>query len=162
MKVVQADISYEDEYESYVKTCHEASLDYYDLAIDDPKAFLGQLVKNAEGIDLPESWVPCSTYFCIANGEILGSIRIRHGANDFIDNVIGHIGYETKPQSRGKGVAHKMLSFIASNVLDFTAYLICDRSNIASQKVIEKSGASFDAVLVNGSDELLRFTLNRT
>ena len=62
---------------------------------------------------LPDDWPKTSTFFCIENDEILGAIRFRHGTTPYIERVVGHVGYETKPTARGKGVA-KINAFLAA------------------------------------------------
>ncbi|MSP59265.1 MAG: GNAT family N-acetyltransferase [Myxococcales bacterium] len=57
----------------------------------------------------------------------------------------GHIGYDTVPSFRGRGVATEMLrqALPLARALGLTAVLItCDDTNAASIRVIEKNGGS--------------------
>ena len=144
MEIQLAHPSHQEMFARYMQICLESKLDYYELAEGNPKRFLSQLIANAQGQQLPEGWVPCSTYFAIQDGEILGAIRVRHGTDDVIANDIGHIGYDTKPSARGKGVASGLLDFVKTHVIDAPAYLICDQHNIASRKVIERAQGVWD------------------
>ena len=56
---------------------------------------------------------------------------------------LGHVGYETKPTARGKGVAKFMLSWLQQNVLTNSIIITCEADNIASQKLIESCGAHY-------------------
>ena len=103
MEIVTADISLGESFENYVTACLADNLEYYYLAKADPKTFLSELVDHAQGKNLPDGWIRCATFFCIQDREILGSIRVRLETNDFIENEIGHIGYDTKPLARGLG-----------------------------------------------------------
>ncbi|MBM7036675.1 GNAT family N-acetyltransferase [Vibrio ulleungensis] len=164
MDIVKAHHALEDAYVRYVNVCYAAGLDYYDIAIDDPKAFLSELIKHARGESLPDGWVRCSTYFCVEGGEIIGALRLRHQSNDFIDNVIGHIGYETHPQSRGRGVATAMLTHVRNKALEGQAFIICETTNKPSEAVMLRAGAVLDTTLVDADKgvELLRYKLSAT
>lgn len=70
----------------------------------------------------------------------MGAIRFRHGSNRDIQNVIGHIGYETLPAARGQGIATFMLKWVSANLVQDRAVITCDSDNIASKTVIEKCG----------------------
>ena len=70
-------------------------MEMYVAAQSDCEALLKKRIGYAKGEGLPEGWTPSSTYFCIEEGVILGSFRVRDGNNEYLENVIGHIGYET-------------------------------------------------------------------
>jgi predicted acetyltransferase len=127
----------------YAEECNSDGLDLYPLQENDCADYLKKQIAYSEGKELPIGWLPTSTFFCIESGVILGSIRIRHGTNDYITDVIGHIGYETLPIARGRGVATYMLEWVRNNVLEDTNIIICDLDNIASQKVIIKSKGEY-------------------
>ncbi len=157
MQIVAAHTGLTQAYIDYVAICQQQQLDYYD-DIGDVGEFLQQLVDNAEGRNLPDGWVPCETYFCIDNQQIIGSIRWRKGTTPFIENIIGHIGYDTHPQRRGEGVAKALLNYVKTR-LDVPVILCCDKSNIASQKVMSKCGAIELDPLAEQDATLLRFSL---
>ncbi|RWX52672.1 GNAT family N-acetyltransferase [Photobacterium chitinilyticum] len=140
MEIVLASSKYENEYCEYVLECHRHGIELYSDAVSDPKSYLQRVIANSEGRMLPEGWVPMSTYFCIENDRILGAIRIRKENNDYIRNVIGHIGYETRPSERGRGVAKALLLWLKENQLITEAILICSSDNGASRSVIESCG----------------------
>jgi len=68
---------------------------------------------------------------------------VRQGTNAYIEDVIGHVGYETRPSARGRGVAKFMLSTIQKIALTDDVMISCDPANLASRKVIESCGARF-------------------
>jgi predicted acetyltransferase len=54
----------------------------------------------------------------------------------------GHIGYSIRASERGKGYGTKMLKMVLPKVKELEidrALITCDDTNIASQKVIEKT-----------------------
>lgn len=143
MEIEKANLSHLDAFRDYVEKCVQDGLELYDGANLDSGAYLKKRIGYAEGIGLPEGWPPISMYFCVDSGKILGAIRIRHGFNEYINNVIGHIGYETLPLARGKGIATAMLQWALRNVVEDSAIISCDINNIGSKKVIEKCGGKY-------------------
>jgi predicted acetyltransferase len=125
------------------------------LALNDPESYLQNLIMDSENT---------STYLCIQDDVVLGAIRCRHHSNRYIENVIGHVGYETKPSARGKGVAKFMLSWLQKNVLTDNIIITCEVDNIASQKVIESCGAKYINQIYSPekNNDVKRFRLTRT
>lgn len=143
MKVIKANLSHLGAFKIYAARCFDDGLALYADAQGDADAYFKKRLSYAEGKELPDGWPPISMYFCIDSENILGAIRVRHGDNDYIKNVIGHIGYETLPEARGKGIASIMLNWVKLNVIDHSAILICNTDNVASKKVIEKCGGQY-------------------
>ncbi|MFM2484320.1 GNAT family N-acetyltransferase [Celerinatantimonas yamalensis] len=160
MRIVEPTQINNDEYVKYIQACWDEQLEYYAFAIIDPNAFLETLIGHAKGLYLPEGWGAYSTYFCVSDGEIQGAIRVRHQSNDYIENEIGHIGYETRKTCRRKGVAKFLLMHVKQHVLNEPAYIICRADNIASRKVIESSGAQYIDSQGEGEHQRLRYQLN--
>ena len=161
MDMVKADISHSSVFHHYVNACVEDRLDIYTGISDGSDAYLKRRIAYSKGDDLPEGWTPASTYFCLESGRIIGVIRVRHGTSPYIHDVIGHIGYETLSQARGRGIACHMLSWVQRNVLTESAIITCEIGNIASQKVIEKCGGQFLNTFYSEQDqqEVLRYQL---
>lgn len=162
MDIVKADISHSSAFHLYVIACIDDGLDIYTGISDGSDAYLERRIAYSKGEGLPEGWTPASTYFCIDSREILGVIRVRHGTSEYIHDVIGHIGYETKPQARGRGIASHMLSWVLHHVLTESAIITCESGNIASQKVIERCGGLFLSTFYSEQDqqEVLRYQLD--
>jgi len=160
MQFVEAHERYSAAYAQYLEVCRNEGLDYYTRNSDEAELFLKHVVSHAQGICLPEGWGSYSTYFCINTEEVLGTIRLRHSSNAFIENVIGHIGYETKPAARNLGIATFMLQHI-KELLTAPAILACSATNTASQKVMQNSGATYLDSHFNASEgrEITRYLL---
>ncbi|MFL7035099.1 GNAT family N-acetyltransferase [Vibrio lentus] len=161
MDMVKAALSHSTAFPHYVNACSEDRLDIYTGISDGSDAYLERRIAYSKGEGLPEGWTPASTYFCFESGRILGVIRVRHGTSPYIHDVIGHIGYETLPQTRGRGIASHMLSWVQRHVLSESAIITYERGNIASQKVIEKCGGQFLSTFYSEQDkhEVLRYQL---
>ena len=98
-----------------------------------------------EGRQLPDDWVPCSTYWLVnAAGEMLGSIDLRHSLDsELLRTWGGHIGYAVHPNHRRKGYATFMVREvfkIARGMGLMRVQITCDAENSASRGVIEKCG----------------------
>ena len=164
MDIVKADMAHSNAFHHYVQACIDDGLEIYTGISDGSDAYLERRIAYSKGECLPKGWTPASTYFCLELGRILGVIRVRHGTSPYIHDVIGHIGYETLLQARGRGIASHMLSWVQSHVLTESAIITCEIGNIASKKVIEKCRGQFLNTFYSEQDrhEVLRYQLDRT
>ena len=123
-----------------------------------------ELLRNwSAGINLPEGFVPGSTYWLVRDDStILGALSLRHRLNDTLREIGGHIGYAIRPSARSKGYATRMLSLALpkARTLGLHRVLItCTRENSASARVIEKNGGLLEAekpVVHKGKSFILR------
>ncbi len=164
MEVIEANLDLAPLLASYAKECLESGILKYSGVEQDPTAYLSGLVERSKAIsELPKGYLPSTTYYCVSNSEILGAIRVRKGTNANVENVIGHIGYETRPSARGKGVASFLLAWVRDHVVTDSVIVTCSIDNPASQKVIENCGGEY---LGNYTDEsegtVRRYRLART
>lgn len=143
MRVCLAEMKYLASYQQYLVECFSDGLQKYQAAALAPKSYLENIIAHEQGLKLPSDIPPTSSYFCLFNDEVVGTIRYRRGNSRFIDQVIGHTGYDTKPSARGKGVAKFMLSWLQTQLLTEDIIVTCEHNNIASQKVIESCGGKF-------------------
>ncbi len=140
MEVKKAQLALAPMLAKYAKECYAVGIVKYQDGERDPQGFITQLIEREQP---KEQDVPCATYYCIEQSAILGAIRVRNGHNDEIENVIGHIGYETLPTARGKGVATFLLSWIQQHILSEPVIITCSVDNLASQRVIEKCDGEY-------------------
>lgn len=85
---------------------------------------------------------PSTTYFAFVEEEIVGKVNIRHSLSDE-ESCCGHIGFGIMPLHRGKGFGFEILrlALIHCRTLGISpVLLVCERSNIVSQKVIQRNG----------------------
>ena len=74
-------------------------------------AMVQELLDAHNGINLPASWVPDSTYWLVTDhNRIIGAVNIRHSLTEHLFNAGGHIGYGIRPSERRKGYATKLLA----------------------------------------------------
>lgn len=101
--------------------------------------------KLAESHRRDESLVPKTHRWAVSEGQFVGRIAIHHELNDALRVSGGHIGYDTVPSLRGRGIATEMLrqTLPVARALGLTEVLLtCDDDNLASHRVIEKNGGS--------------------
>ena len=143
MRICLAEMKYLASYQHYLAECFSYGLQKYQAAALEPKSYLENIIAHEQGLKLLSGIPATSSYFCLINEEVVGTIRYRRGNSPFIEQVIGHTGYDTKPSVRGKGVAKFMLSWLQEQVLTEDIIVTCEHDNIASQKVIESCGGKF-------------------
>ena len=109
-------------------------------------AALPKMLAFSKGEDLPEGYVPDTTYFLWNEGEIVGQFRLRHYLNDALRRGAGHIGYYIAPPYRGKNLASEGLRLLLEKASDIVPekefYLRLRKGNLASLRVMEKNGGT--------------------
>ncbi|MBK7829269.1 GNAT family N-acetyltransferase [Nannocystis sp.] len=114
-----------------------------ELAEQDFAAFVAK--KLADANRSTTTAVPKTHRWAIAEDQFVGRIAIHHALNDALRIEGGHIGYDTVPSVRGRGVATEMLrqALPVARALGLREVLLtCDDTNTASVRVIEKNGGS--------------------
>ncbi|MGK5674316.1 GNAT family N-acetyltransferase [Micromonospora sp. URMC 106] len=90
------------------------------------------------------------TYRWIVDGDrVLGGIALRHGLNDFLLRIGGHIGYGVRPSARRRGLATWALGRMLgeARALGLARVLVtCEVDNVASARTIEHHGGVLEDV----------------
>ena len=95
------------------------------------------------GEQLPDGWIPCSTWFLEHGGELLGVLSLLHQLTEFLTRCGGHVGYAVRPSHRNRGYATRLLEVAVQRARERgidRVLVTCDVLNIASVRVIEKCG----------------------
>jgi predicted acetyltransferase len=114
-----------------------------EIAERDFAAFVAK--KLADSNRRTEALVPKTHLWAVAEEQFVGRISIHHDLSDDLRIEGGHIGYDTVPSFRRRGVATEMLrqALPLARALGVTEVLItCDDTNAASIRVIERNGGS--------------------
>jgi len=125
----------------------------------DFEAMLQFLDDNENGRNLPDGWIPSSTYWLIDDSRrVVGAVNIRHSLTDRLLNSGGHIGYGIRPSERRKGYATKLLA----QALEITKALgiahvlvVCDADNEASERTIRRNGGRQDASFMEDNGNVI-------
>ena len=77
----------------------------YNLSYDEYKEWLRTTDSHSRGIDLPEGWIPYTTYVLYVDDIPVGYGRVRHSSSDYLETVVGagNLGYGIAKEYRGKG-----------------------------------------------------------
>ena len=67
----------------------------YNLSYDEYKEWLQITDNNSRGIDLPEDWIPYTTYVLYIDDVPVGYGRVRHSSSEYLETVVGagNLGY---------------------------------------------------------------------
>ena len=119
---------------------------YHDVTKEEfANEVIPKLLKNSEGLDLPDGYVPDTYFFLWDDDKIVGLFKIRHYLNDFLRKGPGHIGYGILPEYRGKGYAKKGLILAIEKsreiIKEDELYLSVHKDNPASLRVQLSCGA---------------------
>lgn len=148
MQLIYPTIQYKD---SYLHAIEEADKDTnpFLTTIAGPKhnqsfeEFLKEKIDQANGMHLPEGWVPATELWLVDNEEFIGTVNIRHFLTEHLLRIGGHIGYWIRPTKRRIGYGKKILQLALAEAkrLGISKVLVtCDDTNIASAKIIEANG----------------------
>jgi len=105
--------------------------------------YIGRDSDNLVGKNLPDGWVPATTFWLIDHDSFIGHVQIRHTLNERLEEHGGHIGYAIRPAERLKGYGSKILELAlpeAKKIGIRMALIMCDDSNAGSARIIEKNG----------------------
>ena len=114
----------------------------------DFSAFVRRLRNHAIGVDLPEGWVPASTYWLVREGRVVGACGLRHSLTESLRDFGGHVCYGVRPSERRKGYATFMLRAMIAKARAMgteRVLVTCGAGNVASAGVIDKCGGLLDS-----------------
>jgi len=115
-------------------------------ALDDPAAFgayVARLLGERTETGCRDGFVPATTLWWADGEQFLGRLTIRHRLTPALETIGGHIGYDVRPSARRQGHATAMLAAalpIAASLGIPRALVMCDKTNVASRRVIETNG----------------------
>nr|WP_228517635.1 GNAT family N-acetyltransferase [Aliidiomarina indica] len=121
---------------------------------------LEKLEKFSTGKDLPEGYVPASTFWLVDRGEILGVSNLRHHLNDRIQRAGGHIGLGIRPTQRGKGLGIHLLSLTLEKAfaLGITqVHIHCHKHNEPSVRMILANGGRLESEIEDDGEIIQRY-----
>jgi len=128
-----------------------------EIAGQDFPAFVAKKLLDANRST--EAFVPKTHLWAIEDERFVGRISIHHHLTDALRLEGGHIGYDTVPSARGRGVATEMVrqALPVARALGLREVLVtCDDTNAASIRVIEKNGGQLRETKVLASSRPLK------
>lgn len=135
----------------------------YEEALKDFDDYINLLHANSKGLNVPQDWVPTSTFWLINEDNVVGVVRIRHREI----GSAGHIGYDISPNYRNKGYGTEILKLalkIAFEMGIHEAIVTCSVTNLASKNIIEKNGGKLTGTIFDAeeNDNLYRYRITIT
>jgi predicted acetyltransferase len=122
--------------------------------------FLKWLRDDSKGVNLEKGAVQMTTYWGIVNDKVVGRVNLRHKLNRELREGGGHIGSVVRPSEQRKGYATEMALQVLkkAKVLGFKKVLrTCNSDNIASRKLIEKTGGIFENEVICDGVKVRRY-----
>lgn len=117
----------------------------YNLSYNAYKKWLQDTDNHSKGLDLPNGWIPYTTYILYINGSPVGYGRIRHSSSDYLETVIGagNIGYGISKKYRGKGYGNILFKELLKKCKEYgyrEIKLFPLKTNAATVKIMLKNG----------------------
>ncbi|CQR55314.1 GNAT family N-acetyltransferase [Paenibacillus riograndensis] len=164
LELIKPSVDLENEYLSFYKEWLDSGEEMYPWVIEkDPTNFNAMvqfLIDNENGINLPEGWVPDSTYWLInENRKIIGVVNIRHQLSEYLLYRGGHIGYGIRTSERLQGYATQLLALSLQKAKELgisKVLLICDERNKGSFHTIIKNGGIPDSDFIEEDGTVLK------
>jgi Predicted acetyltransferase len=154
--LAEPDKKYQKSFENYALAYKNINDDEYfnkyKKALENFDGYLKKLNRYRNGIDLPEGYVAVSTFWLIADDEVVGVTRVRHQEVE----CAGHIGYDISPCYRNKGYGTRILELAlqkAGEIGITEAIVTCSVENTASKKIIEKNNGELLGTVYDEEDD---------
>jgi predicted acetyltransferase len=109
--------------------------------------YLQGVIDISHGINMPDGYVPQTTYFLSINTEFVAMSRLRHLLNDHLLKHGGHIGYYVRKKYRRLGYGNVVLSATLNEAYHRNidkVLLTVKSTNSASRKIILNQGGIFE------------------
>lgn len=160
-------LAYEQSYDHYIVELGDEERYPFPLDFDYRPfgALLQRLQDFAEGNNIPDGYVPSSTFWLVEGGEILGVSNLRHRLNQRIRKCGGHIGLGIRPSYRGRGLSHVLMALTIQEARKrgiSALHLHCHKDNEASARMILRNGGLLDSEIDDGqpAKTVLRFIVS--
>lgn len=121
------------------------------MSFNEYKQWLVQQDDYSKSLNLPENFIPQTTYFLYVDGQPIGIARVRHYSSDYLEKQgVGNFGYGIAKPYRGKGYGNVLFTNVLvkckslgySKIKSFVHV-----ENIASNKVFIRNGSKFSGTL---------------
>lgn len=117
----------------------------FDMPYNEYKNWLKLQEEFHLGINLPQGWIPCTTYFLYDNNIPIGIGRIRHETSEYLQTVVGagEIGYGISKNYRNKGYGNILFKELLKKCKDYgykKITLFPHKDNEATIKIMLKNG----------------------
>lgn len=162
--LIKPTIELKSEYLSFYQEWLESGEDMIPWVISkDPSDFeemLQSLWDAEKGENLPEHWVPDSTFWLVnEDRKVIGAVNIRHRLTEQLYNCGGHIGYGIRPSERKKGYATRLLALSLEKAKELgiqKVLVVCDKGNVGSEKTIVNNAGMPDTDFIEEDGNIVK------
>jgi predicted acetyltransferase len=156
-------MSFENYVLSYKNNNDEYYFNKYKKALENFQNYINDLHNHSKGINLPQEMVVTSTFWLIAENEVVGVVRIRHQEVE----CAGHIGYDISPDHRNKGYGFQILKLALDKAKEIGIEVVivtCNINNTASKKIIEKNNGELLGIVFDAeeNEHLYKYSISLT
>ena len=164
LALIAPDISYKSQYKKMVKRWRKHDAEILPWFIKENLKSFNQTVEKlnnySKGIDVPDGFVPSTTYWIKSDKKLIGAVNIRHKTNDMILKYFGQIGYAIEPCERHKNYATKALKIAlleCKNLKMKRVLICCDKKNLFSAKtILNNNGVLENEILDINNDKIIQ------
>lgn len=116
----------------------------YGLSYEEYRLWLQKEDDFSQEHNLPQGWIPETTYFLYCDGVPVGIGRIRHRTSEYLESIgVGNLGYAISRPQRGKGYGNILLQelLVKCAPLGYKEIkLFPYKDNVATVQVMLKNG----------------------
>jgi predicted acetyltransferase len=154
-----------DEYnmlQNIEKTENGFTNDVNGISFHEYKQWLKKEDDYSKSQNLPENWIPQTTFFLYIDGIAVGIGRIRHYSSEYLEQKgVGNLGYGIAKHYRGKGYGNILFKNLLIKCKMFgynNIKLFPHINNISTNKIMLKYGAKLIGTL-NGIKNIYEITI---
>ncbi len=156
VKLIRPNQNFEKSYREYIAEL--GNEERYPFPMDWEFEKFSDLVQRleefSEGKNIPEGFVPSTTYWLVEDDDLVGVSNLRHFLNDRIRAEGGNIGLGIRPSRRCNGYGVILLRLTIEKALErgiTEIHVHCHKENEASVRMIKNSGCRLDSEINSNS-----------
>lgn len=125
--------------------------------VDSYEEWINRINNDLSSETCGEGRVPATEYLAYRteDNRLVGMLQIRHYLNDGLLAHGGHIGQCVRPNERCKGYGTEQIAFALKECEKLgieRVLLVCDKSNIASARTIQKNNGILENEIIDPTD----------
>ena len=150
LELIKPNSNYQESYSTYIVELGGEERYPFPLDFDhgDFPTLLRRLEDFETGTNIPDGYVPSSTFWLVDGSQLIGVSSLRHHLNEKIRHAGGHIGLGIRPSFRGKGLSNRLLELTIQEARKRgieTLHVHCHKHNVASARMIISNGGKLDS-----------------
>lgn len=162
LKLIKPNIFYQASYLIYIKELGSEERYPFPLDFDYTNfpAMLNKIQQLELGANLPDGYVPSSTYWLVENDKIIGVSNLRHHLNESLEQIGGHIGLGIRPSFRGNKLSIQLLKLTLDKAKAIgidEVHVHCYANNPASARMIVACGGVLESEEVTDTHIVQRY-----